>query len=110
MNKKLSQWKKAVVCTTFALGALITAASASGALEGSKLVTGTKALVNDVTGVMMWACPAVATVVAIYLFVRRSMADEQDGKLWQKRIVIAIVCGVAGCLASTFINVLSSYY
>ena len=38
------------------------------------------------------------------------MSDEQDGKLWEKRIKVAILCGVGGCLTSGAISVLSSYF
>ena len=110
MKKRIYHWRKRALSLLLALSMYISAACASGTLTGSTVVTGTKALVADVTAFLIWACPAVAACVVVYFFVRRGMADEQDGKLWQKRIVVAIVCGVAGCLGSTFINTIAAYY
>ena len=38
------------------------------------------------------------------------MADEQDGKMWQRRITNAIIWGVGGGLIAGIIALVSSYY
>lgn len=82
---------------------------ASGSFGSSTLATGIKNLVNDVSGWLVIICPIVGGV-AVFFFIRKSMADEQDGKMWQKRAVNAIICGVAGMLVSGIINMLSGYF
>ena len=38
------------------------------------------------------------------------MSDEQDGKMWNKRMFVAIICGVGGALVSGVISTIASYY
>ena len=38
------------------------------------------------------------------------MSDEQDGKMWTKRMVVAIICGAGGALVSGIISTIASYY
>ena len=55
-------------------------------------------------------CPLVCGLVAIYFAIRKGMADEQDGKMWQRRITNAIIWGVGGGLIAGIIALVSSYY
>lgn len=84
--------------------------STGGSLAGSSIVTGITKLVNDLSTVLMVLCPTVGGAAAVYFTIRRSMADEQDGKMWSKRITTAIICGVAGLLVSGLITLLSGYF
>lgn len=86
------------------------AAETGGGLTGSTLYTGTMQLVNDIGTVVTIACPVICGVVAIVFAIRRSMADEQEGKMWMKRIITAIACGVGGGLIAGIITLISSYY
>ena len=106
-NKKL--------CTTLCsmaamIGTLITPAFASNGIANSQLGKGLTNLINDVSLYLVFICPIVGGAAAIYFMVRRSMSDENDGKLWEKRIKIAIACGVGGLLVSLVINLISSYF
>jgi len=76
----------------------------------SDLATGTKSLISDVSTWLVLICPVVAAAAAVFFLIRRAMADEQDGKMWNRRIQIAIICGVAGTLVSGIISLISSYY
>ena len=94
--------------------ALITAAvcllavpASAGGLADSTLGVGVRQLFSDVSAYLMILCP---TAGAVYFAIRRAMADEQDGKLWVKRITTAIICGVGGCLASVLISTFSTYF
>ncbi|MEM5780047.1 MAG: hypothetical protein AAGU02_02740 [Lawsonibacter sp.] len=76
----------------------------------SKLATGSVNLVHDVTTWLLVLCPLAGGAAALVFLIRRGMADEQDGKMWNTRILVSIICGVAGFVVSGVINMLSSYY
>jgi len=111
MKNQKKKWNtaKRVFLSLVMLALFIVPASAGG-LADSTLGTGILHLINDVSIYLTVLCPIVGTAAAIFCAIRRSMVDEQDGKLWEKRIKTAILCGVGGCLASGFIAVLSSYF
>ena len=88
---------------------LATPVNAAG-LQSSAIYTGFVNLLNDLTTALMVVCPISGTVAALYFMIRRSMADEQDGKMWTKRITTAIICGVGGMLVSGLISLLTSYF
>ena len=77
---------------------------------GSTIATGTQRLLEDVSKWLVVLSPISAGAVCVYFIIRRGMADEQEGKMWQHRIVTAIVCGVGGMLAGGIISLVSSYY
>ena len=82
----------------------------NGGFAGSKLATGTLNLANDVS---TWLCilgPIVGGLFAVYYLIRRSMADETDGKMWTKRAWAAGICGVGVLLVSSMIAILTGYY
>ena len=82
---------------------------ASGIAE-SNLGAGITKLLNDLSTWLSILAPSAAGAAAVYFVIRRSMADEQDGKIWEKRIKTAIICGVAGALVGGVIKLLSSYF
>lgn len=89
---------------------LLTKTAVATGLIDSTLFKGAMNLLNDATTAATLACPILAGLCAIVFVARRSMADEQDGKLWSKRITIAITCGVGGMLVSGVIALLTSYF
>lgn len=95
------------ICLT---AAMILPVSASGGLQNSTIYTGMQNLLNDLSTVLMVLCPIIGGVAALYFVIRRSMADEQDGKTWTKRMTTSIICGVAGMLISGLISLLSGYF
>lgn len=105
----MNQWKKRIASTTVAVMLLLTTARADG-FGDTSLATGTINLVHDVTRWLMLLCPAVGVAAALMFLSRRGMADEADGKMWNKRIIVAIVCGVGGFAVSGLISGLTSYY
>ncbi|WP_449290643.1 hypothetical protein [Oscillibacter ruminantium] len=84
--------------------------AAAGGLANSTIAIGLKNLITDVSNWLIVLCPLTGIMAGAYFFMRRSMSDEQDGKLWEKRIKIAIGCGVGGGLVSVLISTLSSYF
>lgn len=94
---------------------IINASAASAPSDGgdfasSNLGIGTKQLFNDVKGWLLALCPVGCGAAAIYFLMRRSAADEQDAKMWEKRAKTAILCGVGGFLVTGLITLLVSYY
>lgn len=105
LKSKVSMF--AVLAVTMLL--MATPASATG-LQGSTIYTGTMQLLADL---MLWAtiaCPVIGGLAAVVFAIRRGMADSQDGREWNKRIVTAIVCGVGGGLITGIISLIASYY
>ena len=81
-----------------------------GDFANSTFATGTKKLLEDVSGWLIGIGIAVAGISAVVYLIRRSMADEADGKMFQKRAITAIICGVAVSLVGGIIALISSYY
>lgn len=90
--------------------AYMTVPAMAATLQESNVFTGLKALLNDALAIAVVLCPLVGGAVAVFCLIRRSMADEQDGKMWMKRMYVAIGCGVGGCLVSGLISLLISYF
>lgn len=109
--KKNKFWKNAnkVFSAVLAGMVCVVPASASG-LMNSSLYTGTSKLIADIMSVVTILCPTICGVAAVVFAVRRGMADEQDAKMWTRRITTAIICGVAGGLISGIITLIASYY
>ena len=119
MNNKLKELARKAWATMFTLSTVffstITASAteveaAGGKLAESDFWIGLMNILNDGTWALTIACPIIGGLAALLFVIRRSMADEQDGKMWTKRINIAIICGVGGMLVSGFIALLTSYF
>ncbi|MCL2387833.1 MAG: hypothetical protein FWC89_09845 [Defluviitaleaceae bacterium] len=67
-------------------------------ISGSPIVTGTEALINDVTTWLMVLAPIVGGLLIIYFCIRRSAADEMDQKKWNTRIIAAVVSCIGAIL------------
>lgn len=106
----MEKMKKKIVCLLMSAALFLTGAGASGNFGTSDLAVGTKQLLQDVMNFAVVICPIAGGLAAIVCLIRKSMSDEQDGKMWNKRIVVAIVCGVGGALVSGIISMLASYY
>lgn len=104
--------KIASAITAMASSAIIAVAANAegGELASSKAVTGTKALLGDLSSILLVVAPLVGTSCIIYFAVRHGAADEMDQKKWKQRIIVAAVSIVVAVVASALINVLVSYY
>jgi ABC-type molybdate transport system permease subunit len=99
---------KATITSAVAITAMTVIAAANN-IESSKVGIGIKNLVNDLMSWLMVLGPIVAGCACVYFFIRRSMADEVDGKMWNKRISVALLCGVAVFAVAGIINLLIGY-
>lgn len=79
-------------------------------IQNTKLATGTRQLIEDITTWMTGIGIVVTVLMVIYCLIRRNMADEMDHKKWQTRMTVSIVSGVGVVVASAVINAIVSYY
>lgn len=79
-------------------------------IAGSKIATGTEALISDLTTWLMILAPVSAGALIIYFFIRRSAADEMDQRKWNNRITTAIISCVGAVLGSVLLNLIIGYY
>lgn len=81
-----------------------------GDLATSKLVTGTKKLINDASMTGMILAPFIAVGLIVYFFIRKGAADEMDQKKWSSRIWVTLFCLVGVELAGVIIGLVTKYY
>lgn len=80
------------------------------AISDSVLATGTEKLIKDLTNWLLILAPTLTVLLLGYYLLRKSASDEMDGKRWNDRIKITIVCCIGVILASGLINLIISYY
>ena len=119
--KKLKRFISMIMAMATSAMLAITANAEGGDLASSKAVTGTKALLDDLSNVLLVVAPIAGTAFVVFFFlgfgkcviyfaVRHGAADEMDQKKWKQRIVVAVVSIVVAVVASALIKVLVSYY
>lgn len=108
MNK-IKHFMKLLIPSVLVIACMVVPASADN-LANSTVGMGIKNMLNDLSSFGMVIGPTVGGAAAVYFLIRRSMADEQDGKMWSRRIWIAVICGVAVLLVSGIISLISSYF
>jgi len=79
-------------------------------IESSKIGTGTKQLISDLTKWLTILAPIVGAVCIAYFLVRKGMSDEMDHKKWNTRTTVAIISTVGAVLAAVIVNLVVSYY
>ena len=80
------------------------------AVQDSKIATGTQNLITDLTNWLLILAPILTVLLIGYYLLRKSSSDEMDGKRWDSRIKIAIICCVGVIVASGLINLIVGYY
>lgn len=81
-----------------------------GSLENDKVVTGGKKLLKDAITVAQSLGGTICVLAAIYFFVRKANADEQDQKVWRNRLTIALISAVGIVTIAGLIQTLLSYF
>lgn len=109
-GKQNNVFKNIITAVVLMMVMAVPASATGGGLQGSNIYNGFLNFINDLTVVLTILCPLVGGAAALVFIMRRSMADEQDGKMWTKRATTAIICGVGGGLISGFIALLTSYF
>lgn len=110
MKRKNNRIINVMMLATVMMLLTIPTAHAAGGFANSNIALGTQRLLEDVSHVLMILGPIAGAAFAGYFLIRRGMADEPDGRMWNKRIATAIICGVAVLLVGGIINLISGYY
>ena len=79
-------------------------------INSSILVTGTIKLLNDLITALTGIALLVATVMGFYYLAKKSVCDEQEGKMLSRRFIIALGCCVMITLVKVVIQLITSYY
>lgn len=107
--KKYNKFFRVLVMTVIATVLLAVPAAANN-IQNSTIYKGIVQMLNDASTALLVICPIAGGLAALYFVIRRSIADEQEGKSWTKRITTAIICAVAGMLVSGLIALITSYF
>jgi len=111
IKEKIKKYSKRIgkvgLATTSFLGATSTC---FGAVSDSKIATGTQNLITDLTNWLLILAPVLTVLLVGYYLLRKSSSDEMDGKRWDSRIKVAIICCVGVIVASGLINLIVGYY
>lgn len=99
-----------VFATALFVAGTITPAYAATVLENSTFYKGFMHLLQDVSLAVTIGGPLICVICAGVFLARRGMADEQDGKMWNKRIATALICAVAIGLVSGLVALITSYF
>lgn len=83
---------------------------AQGNFANSVIVTGTKNLIADVSSWLTGIAITVTAVVCVGLFIARGLSDDQDKKMWDKRIKTTIVSGILAITITSLIGVIAGYF
>ena len=81
-----------------------------GSLENDKVVTGGKKLLKDAITVFQALGGTICGLVAIYFFIRKAYADEQDQKIWRNRLAISLISAVGIVTVGGIFQTILSYF
>lgn len=110
LKRKLVKILGIVLTMVLAFTSCCFATGSGDGINSTALVKGTQKLINDLTNWLLVIAPILTILLVGYYLMRKSAADEMDGKRWDSRVKIAIVCCIGVVVASGLINVLVGYY
>jgi hypothetical protein len=112
MKKQLLKIKGAVarLCAALFIFLAIPEFVFAETIGESKLGTGAIKLVNDITTLLIILGVAVAGAAGVWHLIKRSMADEQEAKVQNKKVTAAIVSGVGVTVFAAVIKIITSYF
>lgn len=89
---------------------LMTSTSAANDILTSTVGQGLKNLMTDMGEYLMILSLILGPAACVYFLIRRTMADEQEGRQWNSRIRMAIICTVLGVVISSIIALIAGYF
>lgn len=81
-----------------------------GSLENDKVVSGGKKLLKDAITVFQTLGGTICVLAAIYFFIRKANADEQDQKMWKNRLAISLISAVGIVTVAGIFQTILSYF
>ena len=81
-----------------------------GSLENDKVVTGGKKLLKDAITVFQALGGTICGLAAIYFFIRKAYADEQDQKIWRNRLAISLISAIGIVTVGGIFQTILSYF
>ena len=98
-------------CTalSFIVSSMILPAKANDLLSSS-VVQGALRLTEDAGMVLAISAPVIGAGFMTYCFIRKGMAEPQDGIGWQKRLVTGLYCTVGALITGVLISLVSGYF
>lgn len=84
--------------------------SSGNKIQDSTAGKGLINLINDASLFLLVLSPIVGGLLAVYFFIRKNAADEQDQKQWNKRLIITGICVVGAVLVTSTITVVTGYF
>ena len=81
-----------------------------GSLENDKVVSGSKKLLKDAITVFQTLGGTICVLAAIYFFIRKAHADEQDQKMWKNRLAISLISAVGIVTVGGIFQTILSYF
>ena len=93
-----------------AVSSAFTVSSYVGSLENDKVVSGSKKLLKDATTVFQTLGGIICVLAAIYFFIRKAHADEQDQKMWKNRLAISLISAVGIVTVGGIFQTILSYF
>lgn len=107
----MSKLRKAVIfASTIAFISMVKISALAGNIANDKVITGTKKLLQDSTTAIGVIGGLASVAFGIYFFIRKNMADEQDQKMWNKRIATTVICAIGIVVISGLLNTIIGYY
>lgn len=79
-------------------------------LTGSKAFQGVIRLLNDVSTAIQLLIIPYAVIHGAYLFIRRSSADEQEVRSWNRRLTIFFISIAAAVSIASIVKFILSYF
>lgn len=111
MIERIKRYLKKIGKVGLAITSLFCATSTCFAgVQDSIIATGTQNLITDLTNWLLILAPVLTVLLVGYYLLRKSSSDEMDGKRWDSRIKVAIICCVGVIVASALINLIVGYY
>lgn len=80
------------------------------AMENSKLVTGTKDLLNDGAKALLGIVPLTTILLELWYNSKLQAADETEEKPIKKKMKSILICGVLAFVISSLVNIIIGYY
>ena len=114
MERKIKNWKKAASALLFQIwlfGTIFIQNVYAAGIGSSKLFTGGKKLISDLTKALSGTIAAIAILFFIYNAIKMQTAeDEMEEKQYKKKMKKNVLYAVVAVLGGVLINIILSYF